>query len=62
MNEKIKIAERRIEEAQDRAKYFAEMYKQTGKILYAEMRDEEIETVNKIVEAIVKIKIEQAGF
>lgn len=56
MNEKIKIAEQRIAEAEERAKYFAEMYKQTGKIMYAEMRNEELETMNKIVEAIMKAK------
>lgn len=61
MKEKIKIAEQRIEEAQERADYFKEMYKQTGKIMYAEMREEELKLMDKIVEAIIKVKKEQAG-
>lgn len=61
MNEKIKIAEKRVEEAQERADYFKEMYKQTGKIMYAEMREEELKIIDKIVQAIMKIKKEQAG-
>ena len=61
MNEKIKIAERRIEEAQERADYFAKQYIETGIVLFKEMREEELKTIDKIVEAIIRIKKEQAG-
>lgn len=56
MENKIKIAEKRIEEAQDRAKYFQEMYAMTGDKMYKEMCEDEIERVAKIVEAIMKAK------
>lgn len=61
MNEKIKIAERRIDEAQERAEYFAKKYYQTGMSLYKDLREEELKMIDKIVEAIVRIKKEQAG-
>lgn len=56
MENKIKIAEKRIEEAQDRAKYFQEMYAMTGDKMYKEMCEDEIERVAKIIEAIMKAK------
>ena len=57
MKNKIKIAEKRIQEAQERAKYFQEMYAMTGDKLYKEMCEDEIERVTMIIEAIVKAKV-----
>ena len=60
MENKIKIAEKRIEEAQERAKYFQEKYAMTGDKLYKEMCEDEIERVTMLVEAIVKAKVKAA--
>ena len=56
MADKIKIAEQRIEEAEANAKYFAKMFAKTGDEMYKEMREVEIEKMNKIAEAIMKAK------
>ena len=56
MADKIKIAEQRIEEAEANAKHFAKMFAKTGDVMYQEMREFEIEKMNKIVEAIMKAK------
>lgn len=60
MENKIKIAEQRIEEAQERAKYFQEQYAMTGDKMYKEMCEDEIERVTKIIEVIVKAKVKAA--
>lgn len=56
MQNKIEIAQQRIKEAEESAKYFADMYSKTHDVMYKEMREEELERINKIVEAIMKAK------
>ena len=50
----IKIAERRIAEAEERRSYFAKQFEETGKKLYAKMAESETDTISEIRQAIIE--------
>lgn len=50
----IKIAERRIAEAEERRSYFAKQFEETGKKFYAKMAESETDAISEIRQAIIE--------
>lgn len=54
LENEIKIAENRIKDMEERRKYFANMFVQTGKIFYKKMAESETDMIAEVREAIIK--------
>ena len=56
MKNKIRIAEQRYSEMENRKSAFMEKYAKTGDTLYRDLADNETENMNELIVAIMKAK------